>query len=155
MESRGIFDLLRILVRRRQVYFSTFVFIFAFSIAFAFLFPPTYRSTGTIQLQLPEVPQEVTSDEVATGSDPAAISAERANERIELINQRILTRDSLADIIAKYKLYPNQLKASPLDEVILKMQKKIKIDVVDTDVAAKTVGSPESGGADARPQFAA
>ena len=68
--------------------------ILGVSIAVAMSLPPTFESSGTILIESQQISPELV----------AANNSTFADERIEVIRQRVMTRENLAAIIDKYNL---------------------------------------------------
>ena len=132
MENIGLREYLALLSRRKAAYLTTAALIFFAAVAFAYLWPPLYRSTGTIQIAQPDIPANLTAP---TGEDAADEIQVFADQRIQQIQQKIVDTANLIDVITKYDLYPSERKTEPLQEVVLKMQKRIKLDLVSADLA--------------------
>jgi uncharacterized protein involved in exopolysaccharide biosynthesis len=132
MENVGLREYLIVLGRRKAAYFVTATLIFAASVAFAYLWPPTYRATGTIQIAQPDIPADLTAPEGEAVSDEVQVFAD---QRIQQIQQKIVDSANLNDIITDDQLYPEELKTQPRQEVIQKMQKAIKLELVSADLA--------------------
>ena len=132
MENVGLREYLAVLGRRKTAYFTTAFLIFAASIAFAFLWPPTYRAIGTIQITQPDIPPDLTMPAGEAVSDAVQVFAD---QRIQQIQQKIVASANLVDVITKFNLYPDERKIEPLQEVVLKMQKAIDLELVSADLA--------------------
>lgn len=132
MEKVGLREYLIVLGRRKAAYFVTATLIFAASVAFAYLWPPTFRATGTIQIAQPDIPANLTAPEGEAVSDEVQVFAD---QRIQQIQQKIVDSANLNDIITNDQLYPDELRTEPRQEVILKMQKAIKLELVSADLA--------------------
>lgn len=132
MEPVGLTDYLAIWRRHRPAYFLTAIGILLAAVAFAFLWPPKYRSTGTIQIEQPEVPQDV----LATGPTDfnAAVQA-FIDQRIEQIHDRITATPNLIEVITKFNLYPELRNTMPMAQVVKKMQDAIQLDLKSSDLA--------------------
>src|SRR5664279_4125150 len=87
------------LVKRRWLYFLIpFVLVAGIGGAGLYYWPATYLSEGKILVQSQLIPTELVR--------PTVTSA--AQERIQVIQQRTMTRDNMLAIIDKFKLYPKQ-----------------------------------------------
>ena len=87
------------LLRRRWPYFLIpFVSVLLAGGAVIYLWPVTYFSEGKILVQSQQIPTELVR--------PTVTSA--AQERIQVIEQRTMTRDNLLAIVDKFKLFPDQ-----------------------------------------------
>jgi len=110
------------LIKRRWAYFVVpWVLITTVGISAAFLWPPTYLSEGKVLVQSQQIPTELVR--------PTVTSA--AQERIQVIEQRTMTRDNLIAIIDKFQLFPDKRSLMSVTELIAMMKKQTKIAPVD------------------------
>lgn len=72
--------------------------ILAATVAVAVMVPPIYQSTGTILVESQQISPELVSTNNTSFAD----------ERIEVIRQRVMTRENLLRIIDKYNLFPDK-----------------------------------------------
>lgn len=117
-------DYLSILKRRWLQMLAVFIVVVLTAIAVAMLMSPVYQSTGTILVEAQQIPVDVIKATV-TGY---------ADERIEVIKQRVMTRDNLYRIINKYKLYPKKIDSETTSTLIDLMRQSISVDIVNADV---------------------
>jgi uncharacterized protein involved in exopolysaccharide biosynthesis len=109
------------LLRRRWPYFLIpFVSVLLAGGAVTYLWPATYFSEGKILVQSQQIPTELVR--------PTVTSA--AQERIQVIEQRTMTRDNLLAIVDKFKLFPNQSALMSPTQTVETMKKRIKIEPV-------------------------
>mgnify|MGYP001581352829 CR=1 FL=1 len=124
-------DYLAILRRRKKQVLGTAAAIFALSVVLAFAIPPVYRSEATILIEQQEVPKDLVPSTV-TGY---------ANQRLQIIQQRVLTNASLLQIVQKFNLYPQKEKSEVLDnKVVAQMRRGIKVEPLSANVT-----DPRSG----------
>jgi uncharacterized protein involved in exopolysaccharide biosynthesis len=124
-------DYLAILRRRKKQVLRTAAAIFMLSVVLAFVIPPVYRSSATILIEQQEVPQDLVQSTV-TGY---------ANQRLQIIQQRVLTNASLLQIVQKFNLYPQTEKSVAQDNKIVgKMRQGIKVEPLSANVT-----DPRSG----------
>src|SRR4051812_3019103 len=110
------------LFKRRWAYFFVpFVVIAAAGASVALVLPATYLSEGKILVQSQQIPTELVR--------PTVTSA--AQERIQVIEQRTMTRDNLIAIIDKFRLFPEKRSLMSVTELIALMRKQTKIAPVD------------------------
>ena len=76
---------------------------FAAVVAVIFLIPPTYQSAATILVQAQQIPADLVRSTVTAS----------ALERVQIIQQRVMTRENLLRITDKYKLYPTKPPSLP------------------------------------------
>jgi polysaccharide biosynthesis transport protein len=119
----SLHDYLSILRRRIWQILAIFALVLSIATALAVLMPPVYESTGTILVES----QQISSDLVKANETAFA------DERIEVIKQRVMTRDNLYKIIQKYKLYSNELQKASTSEVIDQMRRSINVNLLSSN----------------------
>ena len=115
-QAPDINDYLKIIKRRRKYLVLPFLAIAILSILLAVLLPSVFRSTATILIEEQEIPSELVHSTVTTFAD----------QRIQVISQRIMTRANLMDVIQKFDLYPKERKSKSEERILEKMRKSIK-----------------------------
>ena len=114
--------------------------ILAFSLALlaaaalALLLPPKYRSAGTILIEQQEMPQELVRSTVTSYAD----------ERVQVISKRVMTTETLLDIIRRYDLYPKQRAKETREALLARMRKDIGLKMISADVIDPRSGRPTS-----------
>ncbi|MDZ7638149.1 MAG: GNVR domain-containing protein [Bryobacterales bacterium] len=86
----------------------------------AFLWPDTYVSEASMRITPPQVPQNL----IPTGATSQMVG------RINAIQQEVLSRDGLMEIIRSLNLYPNEVKKKPMEDVVEEMRKAIRINQI-------------------------
>src|SRR3984885_8378335 len=74
----------------------------------AILLPSEYRSAGTILIEQQEMPQDFVRSTVTSYAD----------ERVQVISKRVMTTETLLNIIRRYDLYPRE-RAKDTREALL------------------------------------
>jgi uncharacterized protein involved in exopolysaccharide biosynthesis len=116
------------LFKRRWLFFVLpFLLIATAGIAAAFLWPATYLSEGKILVQSQQIPSELVRSTVTNA----------AQERIQVIEQRTLTRDNLVAIADKFQLFPEKRTLMSVTELVELMRKSTKIALVDLELNFK------------------
>jgi polysaccharide chain length determinant protein (PEP-CTERM system associated) len=113
-------DYIAILRRRWPFVLAVFLVVFFISTAVAILIPPVYRSTGTIIVEAQGIPDELVASTITSVAD----------ERIQLIKQRVMTRDNLLRIINKYDLYSDKRTQLTTSELISFMRSAIGVETI-------------------------
>lgn len=131
-EEGGLGDLLAALKRRRKLAILTTAIVFIVGAIIVLAWPNTYQSTATILLEEPEVPQELVQTTVTTF----------AAEQIQYINQRVMTRTNLANIIEKFDLYPDKRRYSPTLLLTEEVEKNIVLDLFNVELTDPKQGRP-------------
>lgn len=120
-------DYLSILKRRAWLLIGAFLGILAVSLAVAIGIPPVYQSTGTILVESQQIPVDLV---------PATINT-YADERIEIIRQRVMTRENLLKIIDKYRLFTEQGKSLTVSEKIDEMRELTVLSLMNANIKGK------------------
>src|SRR3954467_6912924 len=125
-------DYLAILQRHVLLIAGSFLGILVIAAAVAMLVPPVYQSTGTILIESQQIPTELVQATVTSYAD----------ERIEIIKQRVMTRENLLRIIGKYKLFQSERANLTPSEQIDEMRKNTQVELVTANV---TPGARSTG----------
>jgi uncharacterized protein involved in exopolysaccharide biosynthesis len=114
------------LVKRRAVFFLIpFVVVLSGGLAAAALWPASYESVGKILVQSQQIPTDLVR--------PTVTSA--AAERIQVIEQRTMTRENLMSIIDKFRLFPEKRNFLSATQLVDLMRKNTKIEPVTQPLA--------------------
>ncbi len=117
-------DYLAILRRRFPLIVISVLSISVLAVLVAVLIPPVYQSAGTILIESQEIPTDLVQASVTTYAD----------ERIEVIKQRVMTRENLIKIIDKYHLYANDRKSLTVSELTDLIRANIAVELISADV---------------------
>ncbi len=131
MDSYSLHDYFAIFRRRRTVFVLTVLVFVALTIAVTVTWS-TYRSTATIQVRDPDIPQGMTQP---IGASPASMIQALADQRIEQIQQQVTATSTLVEIITKFNLYAKRRESTPMTDIVNAMRKKIKLNLVSADLA--------------------
>ena len=102
----------------------TFLSVSAVAITAAVLWPPVYQSTGTIMVESQQIPTDLVQATVTSFAD----------ERIQVIRQRVMTRENLMRIIEKFKLFDERSITFTPSEQVDKMRDLIDVQLVNANV---------------------
>ena len=128
-EHELTFDDYLLIIRRRAPYLvGIFVGVLLISVVVAVATPPTYRATGTIMVESQQVPDNIVPNAIRNQLD----------QRIDIIMQRVMTRESLLSIANKYGLFKESAGSMTTDELIDKMRKRIVVEAVSPSDAIRT-----------------
>jgi polysaccharide biosynthesis transport protein len=123
------------MVRRRWVAASiAFASVLVIAAAVALLLPPVYRSTATILIEQQEIPQDLVRSTITSFAD----------QRIQLINQRVMTTSNLLDIIRQHGLYADEIDRKPREVILERMRKDIHMNMVSANVVDPRSGAPRA-----------
>lgn len=134
MENQKNFsDYTDVLKRRKLSLVLPALGVFLFTALVAFLIPPVYQSTSTILIEEQEIPRDFVISAVTSF----------AEQRLQTINQRIMSTSRLLEIINRFNLYPEYRDKWTTEEIVDKMRKKdIKMETVSVDVVDRRTGRP-------------
>lgn len=112
-------------VRRR---FPLAVFIgaamLALTLVLALGLPSYYKSKAVVLIEAQEIPQDLVRSLVTSFAD----------QRMQMIAQRVLTNANLAGIITKYDLYRDARERQPMESVLEEMREDISLVPISADV---------------------
>lgn len=130
--SRSIGDFFIALRRRRVTAVFVGVSVLVIALAAAIFWPPTYRSSGTILIEQQEVPVDLVRSMVSSYAD----------QRIQMISQRVMTSENLMRIIDRYQLYPTKRRSEPREVLLERMRDDINFTMISADVVDPRLGRP-------------
>ena len=125
-------DKLQVYWRRRKTFAVVAGAALAVAIVVIALWPPTYRSSATILIEQQEIPQDLVRSVITSYAD----------QRIEMIRQRVMTRQNLMSLINRYGLYPKMRKSAPRELVLERMRKDVGLHMISADVIDPRSGRP-------------
>lgn len=119
------------IVRERYLWllFPTILCLIA-GITAAFTLPTVYRSTATLLVESPQLPEDV------VGSQDLDI----VDKRIAKIRQQVLSRPRLIELIQKHRLYTDERSGKSLSDIIEKMRNSTTIEAVSAELQRATGG---------------
>ena len=103
-DIKSVGDVVAIIKRRKWYIILPAVSIFLLAVIVAFAWPRTYRSASTILIEEQEIPREYVMTTVYS----------YAEQRLQAINQRIMSSTRLTEIIKKQNLYADLQKKSTM-----------------------------------------
>jgi uncharacterized protein involved in exopolysaccharide biosynthesis len=118
--------------RYRKLIVTVFSVALALSVGSAVFWPATYRSTATILIEQQEIPQDFVRTMISSFAD----------QRIQVISQRVMTSQNLMRIVERYDLYPWQRRTQAREAVLEKMRDDIKMRMVSANVIDPRSGHP-------------
>jgi succinoglycan biosynthesis transport protein ExoP len=102
------------------------------TILLALLLPPTYRAMGTILIEQQEIPQELVRSVITSFAD----------QRVQVISQRVMTTQNLLSLIERYNLYPDIRQKEPREVLLQKFKDDIGLHMISADVIDPRSGRP-------------
>lgn len=130
----NVADLLAIARRRAKSLIFPLVAFVLLGVLVAFLAPAVYRSTATILIEEQEIPPEFVTVTVTSF----------AEQRIQQINQRIMSFPRLMEIIQRMGLYPELKDRLTSEEIVEQMRKDTELKPVSAEMIDRRTGRPSS-----------
>ncbi len=135
MESEnttGLPEVLAIARRRAGAFVLTFVVVFAVAVALALLLPPVYEAKTTVLVEEQQIPPDMVRTTVT----------DFVEQRLQMITQQVMSRQSLLDLIKRFDLYKKERKKETTEEVIDGFREDIQLNPISTEVVDKRTGRP-------------
>ena len=110
-------DYLSMAHRRAPYIITIFILGLLIAITVAIVTPSVYRATGTILVESTAITDKVVNAAVQIQLD----------EQINMIGQRVMTRENLLHIANKYNIFKNEFGSQTSSELALKMRNRITI----------------------------
>lgn len=129
-EVKGLGDYLDIFRRHKYLVIIPALILIAASAAVAYLLPATYKSEGLILIEAQEIPHDLVKSTVTSYAD----------QRIEIIKQRIMTTANVMEVVNKYNIYPEMRKNSPASVIVDLFRENMAVEMVEANVT-----DPRSG----------
>ena len=123
-QSSQSFDPARLIAifRKRIFYFAIpFVVLLIAGVLITAIQRPIYLSEGRVLVESPEIPTNLVEPTVIAG----------ATERIQIIQQHLMSRDSLMPIVTKFNLFPLQRQWMSGTQLLDLMRERSEISLVD------------------------
>jgi len=121
------------ILKRRVVYFAVpFLLVVMLGSAVVAIQRPIYRAEGKILVQSPEIPPELVHPTIT----------EVANERVQVIQQRIMARDNLMAVVNKYNLFTRERASMSGTELLDLIRSRMEIKPVALDAQTAARGNP-------------
>lgn len=118
--------------RRRFLIGSISIAVMVLALTVALVLPPTYTSGATILIEQQEIPQELVRSAVTSFAD----------QRVQVISQRVMTTQNLLELIERYNLYPEIRQTKPREVLLQAMRDDISMKMISADVIDPRSGRP-------------
>ena len=98
----------------------------------ALLLPSIYRSQAVILIEKQEIPVDLVRSTVTSFAD----------QRIQVISQRVMSSTNLTRVIDKYQLYEDLRERETREETLDRMRENIQLEMISADVVDPRSGRP-------------
>lgn len=130
--GKTIGDYLAALRRRKRRFIVSLTLMLLVVLSIAIGLPPVYQSSAIILIEQQEIPQELVRSTITSYAD----------QRIQMISQRVMTRSNLMKIIDRYDLYSEEREVEPTEVIIEQMREDIGMDIISAEVVDPRSGRP-------------
>jgi uncharacterized protein involved in exopolysaccharide biosynthesis len=117
----GLEHYIAIAKRRFFYFFIPFVLALVLGFFIVAIQKPIYQAEGKILVETQDIPIDLVRPTVM----------ETANQRVQVIQQRIMTRDNLLAIVKKFDLFPSQQRWMSSSQLLDLMRERTKLKLVD------------------------
>jgi polysaccharide biosynthesis transport protein len=118
--------------RRRGTFLIATAASMLATLLLALLWPSTYQATATILIEQQEIPQDFVRSVITSFAD----------QRVQMISQRVMTTQNLLTLIDRYKLYPDIRQKEPREVLLERMRRDIGMHMISADVIDPRSGRP-------------
>src|ERR1700722_4860205 len=118
--------------RRRGTFYVVASAAGIVAILLAAFLPATYQAAATILIEQQEIPQELVRSVITSFAD----------QRVQVISQRVMTTQNLLGLIERYNLYSDIRLTKPREVLLLKMRGDIGLKMISADVIDPRSGRP-------------
>lgn len=123
-------DFRQILNRRRWSLLLPSIGIILLSVLVALLLPPVYKSSSTILIEEQEIPADFVMTTVTS----------YVEQRLQSINQRIMSTTRLLEIIQRFDLYAEERDKKTTEEIVEIMREDVQLAPISTEVMDRRTG---------------
>src|SRR5258705_3714864 len=117
--DRGFDFVLDIWQRRKWLALLVFIGAFAGAASLAMSLPNLYRATATVLVERQQV-----SEAFVTSSVTAELET-----RIQTIEQEVMSRMRLTELISRLNLYPEARQKAPIEDLVVRMRRAIRLEL--------------------------
>jgi len=132
LEVENLRDVVDFVNRRKWSLILPAVSLLALAAVLVVVLPSKYRSTSTILIEEQEIPREFVTATVTSF----------AEQRLQSINQRIMSTPKLIEIMNRFNLYADLKASKTTEEIVARMRKDVKFETISADVIDPRSGRP-------------
>ncbi len=121
-----------IVKRRKWSLFLPMLVVMVSAAAVAFLLPSVYKSTATILIEEQEIPADFVKATVTS----------YAQQRIQTINQWIMSSTRLVEVINRFELYRDMRDTRTTEELVAQMRNDTHLEMINAEVVDPRNGRP-------------
>jgi polysaccharide chain length determinant protein (PEP-CTERM system associated) len=127
-------DYMNILKRRKWSLILPALIVILIAVVVALVLPSIYMSTSTILIEEQDIPADFVMTTVTS----------YVEQRLQSINQRMMSYTRLSEIIKRFNLYPELKDKVTAEEIVEKMREDTLLEPVSTEVVDRRTGRPST-----------
>ena len=112
----------------------TFLGVFGVVAVVSLLLPSSYQSTATILIEQQEIPNDLVRTTISSYAD----------QRLQTIQQRVMTRDNLLELVDRFDLYAAKRERMPVEQLLATVADNITMNVIEGEFIDPRRGIPTS-----------
>ncbi|MBK1706362.1 GumC family protein [Halochromatium glycolicum] len=132
-EATDLHTYLEILRRRKWQLIWPILVLAPLAVVLAMVLPPVYRSQATILIEQQEIPTELIQTTVPGFAD----------QRIQVIEQRVMTLENLSALIEQYDLYPEIRRKQTINAAVEAMRDDVGLEMISAEIIDPRSGRPQ------------
>lgn len=133
-EIKTLSDYVDIFHRRKKQIIVPILILFLITLGVTFGLSSVYRSSATILIEQQDIPPDLVRSTITNYAD----------QRIQVISQRVMTTSNLDKIIEENNLYADERKRDAKEEIWEQMREDINFEMLSADVIDPRSGRPTS-----------
>src|SRR5438045_3815754 len=122
-QGLDLWSYVAILKRRKLLLILPFILVFSVGFVFTMALPPIFRSEARILVESQQIPTELVRPTVTAG----------AKERIQIIEQRVMTRENLLAIVEKFQLFQGKRQSLSGTELLDMMRARASLQALELE----------------------
>jgi len=128
-QTLSVSDYLAILKRRKWQLIIPAILTFIAATAAAVFLPTRYESTATILIEQQEIPMDLVRSTITT----------YAEQRVQIINQRVMTTENLSPIIERHDLYAALRDKLGMASAVEKIREDIEVETISAGARGEAI----------------
>lgn len=125
-------DYIAIVKRRIWQFILPVVILFPIAAVVAVALPAVYRSSAVILIEQQTIPSDLVRSTVTSYAD----------QRVQVISQRVMTTQNLGNLMETYDLYPDIRREFGLATAVEKMREDLQLEMISAEVVDPRSGRP-------------
>jgi protein tyrosine kinase modulator len=122
-QGLDLWSYVAILKRRKLLLILPFILVLSVGFVVTMMLPPIFRSEARILVESQQIPTELVRPTVTAG----------AKERIQVIEQRVMTRENLLAIVEKFQLFPGKRQSLSGTELMDMMTARARMQPLELE----------------------